>query len=346
MLIGSVEEPATSAPAAEAPPPPSPGEEAEKKEEKNGGAAEDEPAPPPEIAITPWDPETPYLKALKAAKREQYLETYLEQRKVHGTSPAFFLDCADFLYREKQDRLALQVLSNVAELELANDRLLRVLGHRLAQQGELALAKGVFEEVLRLRPEEPQSYRDLALVLDRLEDHARAMELLWHVVIHDWDRFDGIEIVALMELNRVIARAKRAGTAEIPVDPRFVRLLDTDIRIVLTWDTDLTDMDLWVTEPSGEKAFYSNNRTTIGGLVSRDFTQGYGPEEYLLKKRMPGVYRIEANYYGTSSPELTGPTTLQVEIFTNFGRPDEERKAITLRLEGAKDVVHVGDVTF
>ena len=44
----------------------------------------------------------------------------------------------------------------------------------------------------------------------------------------------------------------------------------------MTWDADLTDMDLHVIEPSGEEAYYSHNRTRIGGMVSRDFTAGYG----------------------------------------------------------------------
>ena len=317
-----------------------------KCKEKNGGDQGPAPEPKPQITIKPWDPETPYLKALAEAPKGRGFPIYMAQRKEHGTSPAFFLDCAGFFYREGNKQLGLQVLSNVAELELENHRLLRVLGHRLAQQGELGYAQAVFEEVLRLRPEEPQSYRDLALVLDGQDKLPRAMELLYHVVLHEWDRFEGIEIIALMELNRVIAKAKRAGVEEIPVDKRFVKLLDTDVRIILTWDTDMTDMDLWVTEPSGEKAYYSNNRTTIGGLVSRDFTNGYGPEEYLLKKRMTGKYKIEVNFYGSSAPELTGPTTLQVEVFTNYGRPDEERKAITLRLDKAEDVIHVGEVTF
>ena len=55
----------------------------------------------------------------------------------------------------------------------------------------------------------------------------------------------------------------------------------------MTWHADNTDIDLWVTEPSGEKAFYQHNRTTIGGLVSRDFTQGYGPEEYMVRAIAP-----------------------------------------------------------
>ena len=59
------------------------------------------------------------------------------------------------------------MLTSVAELKLEDARLLRVLAHRLAQVEELDLAIELFDRVRRLRPEEPQSYRDLALALDR-----------------------------------------------------------------------------------------------------------------------------------------------------------------------------------
>ena len=47
------------------------------------------------------------------------------------------------------------------------------LGHRLVQAKALELAVPVFEDVLRLRPDEPQSYRDLALVLAERADAGR-----------------------------------------------------------------------------------------------------------------------------------------------------------------------------
>jgi tetratricopeptide (TPR) repeat protein len=311
---------------------------------------QEEPSPTaePTMAIKAWDPDTPYLQALKHAAPADYLRVYLEQRRRFGESPAFFVDCADFFFQKKEDKLGLRVLSNIAEMELENPALLRVLAHKLAQQNYLELSRGVFEEVLSLRPEEPQSYRDLALVLDRLQQYQQAAALLYQVVTQDWDRFPEIEVIALMELNRTIAAAQRAGvnTAAFGADPRLVKLLDLDLRIVLTWDADLTDMDLWVVEPSGEVANYTHHLTTIGGHVSRDVTDGYGPEEYVLKKAMQGRYQIKTNYFASRSPSLTGGVTLQVEVFTNYGRANEKRRAITLRLQEAKDFFVVGEVDF
>ncbi len=315
-------------------------------DEKTKSVSADKSRPEPTIAVGFWDPDTPYLKALKTAPPAEAYTAYLQERKANKGTPAFFLDCAEFFFSRQENDLAVRILSNVAELDLENPALLRVMAHRLAQAERLAAAAACFEEVLRLRPEEPQSWRDLALVLGRTGVWARAMELLAHVVMNKWDRFDEIEVIALMELNAMIPRAKAAGVTEIPLDARLVKLLDLDVRIVLTWDADLTDMDLWVTEPSGEKAMYNNNRTEIGGLVSRDFTQGYGPEEYCLHRAVHGAYAIEVNYYGERAQTLQGPVTLQVDVYTDYGRPTEKRKSLTLRLKGAKDTFKVGEVTF
>ena len=221
----------------------------------------------------------------------------------------------------------------------------------------------MFERIAKLRPEEPQSHRDLALALsDRADgrtagttsagsaagDYARALELLNKVVMDDWDRFEGVQVVALMEANRIVAKlaaTPNLGDVPVPLDARLRKLLDLDVRVVLTWDADATDIDLWVTEPSGEVCKYDHNRTTIGGLMSADFTQGYGPEEYCLRRLMPGQYKIQANLYGSGLQQIAGPTTVQATVITDFGRPTEKRQALTLRLSSASEIVDVGTVT-
>ena len=310
----------------------------------------------PGISIKEWDPKTPYLQALKKAQPGDAYAAYLEQRRKYATSPAFYLDCAEFFRQQKQTELGIRVLSNIAELDLENAALLRVLAYRLLQLGKTDLACDIFDQVLILRPEEPQSCRDLALALAtrgkalRSEaDCRRALELLARVVKNRWDRFDEVEVIALMELNALwgdFTRLFPNSTLAFPVDPGLKKLLDLDARIVLTWDADLTDMDLHIVEPSGERAYYGHNLTTIGGLVSRDFTQGYGPEEYCLKKAMHGTYKIEVNYFGSPAMQLTGPVTVQAEVITHFGRANEKRQSVTLRLEGKKDTVLVGEVEF
>ncbi len=298
------------------------------------------------ITLKKWEPDTPYLKILKDAPESQWVTKYLEQKKEYASSSAFFLDVADFFMDKGKKDLALRVLSNIAEMELENHALLRILGYRLKQLGYYKLAICVFEEVLKIRNEEPQSYRDLALALQADKQYASAADRFYHVVKTKWDdRFPDVELIAVNELNAMIATCgERIDTKDY--DSRLLFNMPVDIRVILTWDADLTDMDLWVTDPNGEKCFYSNNKTYIGAIMSRDFTRGYGPEEFLLKRAQPGKYKIEVNYYGNTQQVIAGATTIQVMLTTGFGTGKEKTKEITMRLKDQKEVIEVGEFEF
>ncbi len=57
------------------------------------------------------------------------------------------------------------------------------------------------------------------------------------------------------------------------------------MRISLAWDTADIDIDLHVNEPHGAHCYFGHRYTDIGGCISRDFTQGYGPEEYFVSRK-------------------------------------------------------------
>jgi Ca-activated chloride channel homolog len=124
--------------------------------------------------------------------------------------------------------------------------------------------------------------------------------------------------------------------------------MPVDVRVVLNWNMNDTDMDLWVTDPLGEKCFYSNNLTKIGGHISRDFTRGYGPEQFMLKKARNGKYKVQLHYYGDGVQKISGGSTVMAEIYTNYGTPSQVRKLIALQMEkdGEKEGILVGEFTF
>ena len=290
---------------------------------------------------------------IRSVAAGQAYSVYLQQRERYANSPSFILDCSDYFLTQNIPALGMRILSNLLEQGLDDVALMRIYGWRLQQAEFLDLAVEIFERVLKQREDEPQSHRDLALALvqrweqyGNTDDAERAMALFYAVIIRQWDVFPEIEIIALMEMNRLIHLAKKKDIV-IPerIDKRLLRHLDLDVRISMSWDADLTDVDLHVFEPSGEHAYYGHNRTEIGGLVSRDFTRGYGPEEYVLKRAMPGNYIIKAHYYGSHQQTLCGPCTVTVTVFTNFGRDTEKKQTLTLRLDKPHNEVVVGEVT-
>ncbi len=300
------------------------------------------PTPSARIQLKKWTPDAPYLDRFRRTPDARLYHVYLEERADYARSTAFFLDAADVFFERNQPALGLRVLSNLAEMELENPAVLRILGYRLLQAGRPDLAHRVFVQVKELRPEEPQSYRDLSQACAAIGKYQEAADLLWEVVQAEWDaRFPEVQLIALVELNALVATCGQPLELS-RIDARVLRSLPLDLRVVLTWDADETDIDLWVTDPNGEKAYYGNPLSLQGGRLSRDFRNGYGPETFSLRQAQPGTYTVEANYYGNSQQIIAGATTLQLQFITDFGTPRQREERVTLRLREAREVVTVG----
>ena len=326
------------------------------------------------VTLTAWDPQTPYLQAIKDAVKalgggananaaniaEVAYAEYLVQRKKYAASPAFYLDCAGYFFGIKAKALAVRVISNLAELRLDDPGMLRTCAWRLREAGEYDTALAILRKVAKLRPEEPHSFRDLAITLDErgrrdasAADVAEAMANYHKAAFTAWKRENALwtAIVSIEELNALTAWSGRQKWSEgnqpkaPEMDAAYRKLLDLDVRIALAWDTDNTDVDLHVLEPDGEEAYYQHKLTSTGGFMTHDITTGYGPEEYLKKDAPKGVYKVLANYFGSRQQTLLGPATVTATVFTNWGRADERRQILSMRLEKVKDKVPIGDVT-
>ncbi|WP_343582834.1 VIT domain-containing protein [Herbaspirillum sp.] len=300
-------------------------------------------APEIGISLKKWTSDAPYIARMQAASADTIYQVYLDEKPSYANSSAFYLDAADMLFDKGLRELALRVLSNLAEMDLENRHVLRILGYRLLQAGAPELAVPVFEKVQYLAEEEPQSFRDLGLAQAAAGHPQQAIDQLNEVIVRPWDnRFAEIELIALAEMNAIIATSTPPlDTSRI--DPRLLKNLPLDIRAVLTWDADNSDMDLWVTDPNGEKCYYGHRFTYQGGRMSLDFTGGYGPEEFSLREAKPGKYKIEANFFGSSQQVVAGATTLQVTLSSGFGTPAAKEKMLTLRLKGRGQSVFVGE---
>lgn len=295
------------------------------------------------IRLQPWQPDSAYARRLRAAKPDRIYALYLDERDDHADSTAFYLDVADLLLERGRRAEALRVLSNLAELQLENRHVLRVLGYRLMQAKAWTQAVQVFRQVLVLAEEEPQSHRDLGLALAAIGERQAAIERLYEVVSRAWDpRFDQVELVALNELNAIVATSPRPLDTAF-IDRRLLRNMPLDLRVVLGWDSDNSDMDLWVTDPNGEKCYYDHQLTYQGGLISDDFTGGYGPEEFVLRHAKPGKYKVEANYFGDREQIVTGATSLTLTFSTGWGTARQSDEKVTLRLSDKAETILVGE---
>ena len=294
------------------------------------------------IELNAYNPDTPYLKVMEYTEEAKAVETYYKLKKEYGTTPAFYADVADYFFKKGNREQAILVVSNLAELGLDDPQLLRVLGYKLSRYNAKKEAVQVFQKVVTIRPEEPQSFRDLGLALVDDTQYNEAVKNLYKVITEDWndDRFEDVKLITLNDLNSIIARNKNVKTSYI--DKRLLKKEPVDVRVVLSWDTNDCDMDLWVTDPKDEKCYYENTLTYLGGKISRDVTQGYGPEEFMLKKAENGKYKVQVDYFGTRSQKQLMPVSLRITFYTHFGTPQQKQEETTVRLSNAKEVIEVG----
>ncbi len=320
------------------------------------------------VRIQPWNPNAAYLHVLdESAKKsmDAAQKAYFEQRASYATAPSFFLDCAGWFMAHDLKDVAIRVLTNLAEMRIEDAALLRVMGWRLREAGNLHDALTVLQRVQRLRPEDSQSHRDVALVLDELaraayeqgdETSARtyaeqAAEQYRTVALTPWDRRPmAVALFAVEEYNvlRTWADAQTWKVApELPaLDQNLEGVICCNLRITLAWDADQTDVDLHVTEPSGEEAYYGHRLTFAGGRVSEDITDGYGPELYEIRRAEPGAYTIRAHYFASHQQAIFGPATCTLTIYSDWGTPQQAQQITSMRLDKQKEMQFIGTATY
>jgi Vault protein inter-alpha-trypsin domain/Uncharacterized protein conserved in bacteria (DUF2135) len=338
---------------------------------QQGAANAQSPVLPPSSNITitaaAWNPDRPYLRTLTGVKPGDEIvfdAIYKAQEVLYGDTPAFYFDMAEWAFRNGLAARAAGIARNALELTSTSLDTKIILAARLIRYGAFDQAIWLNERILQATPGKPQALRNLALALvaradarastsasaqpQNTADYERALGLLMKIVLTpNGGDYDGIELIALMEANHIVPKLKALGVTESRlaelIDPRLMALLTVDIRVTLEWNTDKTDMDLWVDEPTGERAIYSNPRTAIGGHLSNDMTRGYGPEEYLLNVAPNGQYKVQANAFASDRLDPNGPTSLTVRLYRDWGKPTEKVESFVVELtRGQQPTVEIG----
>jgi uncharacterized protein YfaP (DUF2135 family) len=103
------------------------------------------------------------------------------------------------------------------------------------------------------------------------------------------------------------------------------------LRVVLSWSSGNTDLDLHVITPSGGHAYYGNRVLPDGSALDVDVTTGYGPEIWAAPAPAKGVYHVYVNYFGAG--EIQDALTIaEVAIVSQEGSLHEKRQIFRVPL--------------
>lgn len=243
---------------------------------------------------------------------------------------------------------ALKCASSLVELRPGDWVLARDVAFSAMDWGLNRDAYYLLRRVSEARPYEPQTYLAMADALQSLGKHDLALVYYEVALGSTWDpRFGDFPRIAATEYLRLLRSMESGQTptalqdyvaTRLPQIEERVQLSESDIVVIVMWNTNDTDVDLHVIEPNGEECYYSHQRTLQGGHLSSDVTQGYGPEMYTLPTAGRGAYQVRAHFYSSDRNRLSARTRAIVKVYENWGADNETLLRRTFTLGGQGDV--------
>ncbi len=249
---------------------------------------------------------------------------------------------------------ALKALSSLVENNPGDVTLARDVAFSAMEWGLGGQAYALLRRVADARPYEPQVYQalaqcaaeagnaDLAIVYYEV-----ALGGQWHERYQDFHRTAGVEYVHLLRRidgGKLSSHMPDYAKARLESIVEKFDVKQADLVVTMMWNTDRTDIDLHVLEPSGEECYYKNRNTRAGGEITRDVTEGYGPEMYVMKNAPHGKYVVRANYYGSDANRTGVRTKVYVTVYEDFGGRKERVLKKTVPLSRGKELRDVAEI--
>ncbi len=283
-----------------------------------------------------WEPIAEPLREMLSVRSFGYTDIMREAERRRTTAGA-----AD----------ALKALSSLVEHSPGDLVLARDVGFSALDWGLGDQAYHLLRRVAESRPYEPQTYLAIAHCLSGM-DRADLAMLYYEIALGaNWDsRFPDFKQIASVDYLHFLRQVKSGklradgstfAAARLESLSREVDLKTCDLLMTIMWNTDGTDVDMHVVEPSGEECYYQHRTTRAGGQLTRDATQGYGPEMYILRKAPAGEYKIRAKYFASDRNRLSTRTRVIATVYENWGTPDERMERRTVTLDTGKQMTDI-----
>lgn len=262
-------------------------------------------------------------------------------------------------YKKYSSQDSLKVLSSLVEQMPSDVAILRDVAFAAESWGLYQQAFNLHLTAVNLRPYEPQSYTYLAKLAHQLGKNDLALIYFEIGLASQWrNRFGDYALIHKIDyanflrktlnnkaLNKKSFYANRYAKLKLKTLSKEINLKGSDLIVAISWNTDRTDIDLHVIEPSGEECYYQHKKTKSGGYITKDVTRGYGPEMYVNKKAPKGKYDLLVKYFSSDRNKLGLKTKVLVRTIRSWGTDKETEKVQTIALESQKDKQRVARIS-
>ncbi len=296
-----------------------------------------------------------YIKELKASKSFIEAKKIFNDQKtyVNTLSIPYYFECYNYFSKWNKN-FAYSILTTLAPLAKNNPKALKALAFKMEEIGKLEDAKIVYQYLMEIRPNDEQSYRDLALIYKELQDFPMATELYSKMLNKSIPAVDmlGLEETIANEAAEMYFNNKNAKyISKFPVNnlkglfPEYIwNSFGYDYRIVFDWTDPNIEFNVQFVNPKNKYFNWSHTVIDSRDNMIDEIQYGYNTEEFIIDDSDKGEWLINIENFTIENQD--NPTYLKYTVYKNYGRPNQIKKVMVINLSEVKQKINLDKLMY
>ncbi len=276
-----------------------------------------------------------YISELKNLKSVQEIYSYyFKQRNSYSDDIQYFTNVSGYVSQWGNKELSTKILSNILEIDSKGISNLKYAALTFEHRKNFIMAEKIYEKIALLKPNEAQSYRDLALIYQETKQYQKAFDIYKNIQNNKYPKtnFSGLQKNINSEMRRLILLHGNELN-KFGISNEYNKPLQYDARIVFDWNDRNADFELQFVNPQKKFFTWSHTKSQNASRIYRENSQGFNSEEFLLIDAEKGrwLINIESNIKKKKTPSV-----IKYTVYRNFGKSNETTESKLLILDNLK----------
>ncbi len=250
-------------------------------------------------------------------------------------------------FKNLDNNFAVSILKTIAEKAKDNPKALKTIAFKLEEGGDYENAKIIYQRLLKIRPLDEQSYRDLALVYKETGQYELSASLYNKMLNNKLSDANilGLQETVVNEASHLYwTKSDKLVITEFPLKTlkTFIPKNDWknfgyDYRIIFDWNDPAVEFNIQFVDP--KKKYFNWSHTIIDDkeILEDELNYGYNTEEFIIEKSDKGKWIVNIENY--TIEDDSNPTFIKYTVYKNYGRPNEIKKVEVLDLSKLKQKI-------
>ena len=289
-----------------------------------------------------------YIREFKDANSISEAKNQFKTLKngMYELSIPFYIESYNY-FKNLDNNFAISIIKTAAEKAKNNPKALKTIAFKLEEVGDYINAKIIYQRLLKIRPLDEQSYRDLALIYKENGEYELSASLYDKMLNNKLSDVNilGLQETVVNEASHLYwKKSDKLTITEFPLKilKTFIPKNDWenygyDYRIIFDWNDPAVEFNIQFVDP--KKKYFNWSHTIIDDkeILEDELNYGYNTEEFIIEKSEKGKWIVNIENY--TIEDDSNPTFIKYTVYKNYGRPNEIKKVEVLDLSKLKQKI-------